>query len=164
MDLADDPRRTFGFRVWHLRQAWSRQLETALAPLELTSMQYIVLRASNRLACLGERPSQARVAEALALDRMLVSKVVRPLERKGLVVRPVHPEDARAVEIVLTEAGRRMLAAALVIALDVQDSFFGRLGPERLAQFGRMLDDLLAADECAPVEDLIVTAATGDPR
>lgn len=160
MDLADDPCRTFGFRLWHLKHAWSRRLEADLAPLDLTYLQFIMLRAADRLARHGERPSQARLAEVLATDRMLVSKVLRLLTQKGLIVRPVHPEDARAVEIVLTEAGRRALAAALPIAKATQEAFFGRLGPERLAEFSRTLDELLAAEGCPLSAASIVTMAT----
>ena len=162
MDLADDPCRSFGFRLWHLKHAWSRRLEADLAPLSLTYLQFVMLRAADRQARLGERPSQARLAEVLATDRMLVSKVLRLLEQKGLIVRPVHPGDARAVEIVLTEAGRQALAAALPVAQAAQDVFFGRLGPERLAEFDRTLDDLLAADGSALFAAPFVTVATKD--
>ena len=163
VDLLTDPSRTFGFRLWHVRQALSRRLEAELAPLGLTYLQYIMLRAADRQARLGERPSQARLASVLAMDRMLVSKVLRLLQHKGLIVRPVHPGDARAVEIVLTEAGRRALAAALPVAGAAQDAFFGALGPKRLVEFSRALDDLLAADGGTLFARHTVTmATTGD--
>ncbi|MBV9747338.1 MAG: MarR family transcriptional regulator, partial [Acetobacteraceae bacterium] len=154
--------RSFGFRLWHLKHAWSRRLEAALAPLGLTYLQFVMLRAADRLARHGERPSQARLAEVLATDRMLVSKVLRLLTQKGLIVRPVHPEDARAVEIVITEAGRQVLRAARPIAQAAQDEFFGRLGPERLNEFDKMLDELLAADGCPLFAAPIVTVTTED--
>lgn len=160
MDLADDPCRTFGFRLWHLKHAWSRRLEAELAPLGLTYLQFTMLRAADRLARLGERPSQARLADVLATDRMLVSKVLKLLQRKGLVVRPVHPEDARAVEIVLTEAGRRALAESLPIARATQERFFGRLCPERLAEFDKALDELLAAEGNPLLAGRTITKAT----
>ncbi len=162
MDLADDSCRTFGFRLWHLKHAWSRRLEADLAPLGLTYLQFVMLRTADRLARLGERPSQTRLAEVLATDRMLASKVLRLLAQKGLIVRPVHPEDARAVEIVLTESGRRTLAAALPVAQTAQEAFFGRLGPERLAEFDRMLDDLLAGEGCPLFAAGTVTMATDE--
>ncbi len=129
MELADDPCRSFGFRLWHLKHAWSRRLEAELAPLGLTYLQFVMLRAADRLARLGERPSQARLAEVLATDRMLVSKVLRLLTQKGLIVRPIHPEDARAVEVVITEAGRQALLAARPIAQAAQDGVLRAAGP-----------------------------------
>jgi uncharacterized membrane protein len=64
------------------------------------------------------------------------------------------------VEIVVTEAGRRALAAALPRARDAQDAFFGRLGSKRLIEFGRMLDDLLAAEGLSAVAAPIVNPVT----
>jgi DNA-binding MarR family transcriptional regulator len=160
MDMPDDPCRTFGFRLWHLKQAWSRRLEAELAPLGLTYLQLVMLRAADRLARAGERPSQTRLACVLATDRMLVSKVSKLLDQKGLIVRPVHPDDARAVEIVLTEAGRRAVAASLPVTRAAQEAFFGRLSPERLAEFDRTLDELLAAEAGTLFSDRTVTMAT----
>ena len=129
--------------VWHAMHAWTRRLEAVMAPLDLTQMQYIMLRATDFLARQGERPTQARLAVGLATDRMMVSKVLRLLESKGLVVRAVHPDDPRANHVVLTEAGRRTLAKAVVLAQAEQTRFFGRLGTERAALLGATLDELL---------------------
>jgi DNA-binding MarR family transcriptional regulator len=137
------PVRSFGFRLWHVEHAWNRRLEAALAPFDLTHMQYVLLRAADHLAKLGERPAQSRLAECLVTDKMMVSKVLRLLECKGLIVRAVHPEDARANHVVLTEAGRRTLAQAIDVALAAQEAFFGRLGESRKRALGAMLDDLL---------------------
>jgi DNA-binding MarR family transcriptional regulator len=137
------PLRSFGFRLWHVEHAWNRRLEAALAPFDLTHMQYVLLRAADHLAKLGERPAQARLAECLVTDKMMVSKVLRLLEGKGLIVRAVHPEDSRANHVVLTEAGRRTLARAIDVALTAQETFFGRLGEGRKRALGAMLDDLL---------------------
>ena len=143
-DSYPSPVRSFGFRLWHLRHAWTRRLEAALAPLGLTHMQYMLLRGADYLARQGERPAQAHLAEGLAMDRMTVSKVLRLLDAKGLVVRAAHPDDPRANHVVLTEAGRRTLVRAVGLAEAEQARFFGALGTERQAQFSAMLDDLLA--------------------
>lgn len=159
-DPAHSPLRSFGFRLWHLKHAWTRQLEAALAALDLTQVQYVLLRGADYLARQGERPTQARLAEGLAADRMMVSKVLRLLESKGLVVRAVHPDDPRANHVVLTEAGRRTLARAVEIAAAEQAGFFGVLGPERLEQFSTMLDELLASADRPIAREHIVTATT----
>ncbi len=167
MTALDDPDRSplrsFGFRLWHVEHAWNRHLEAALAPFGLTHMQYVLLRAADHLAKLGERPAQARLAACLVTDKMMVSKVLRLLEGKGLIVRVVHPEDARANHVVLTEAGRRALARALEAALAAQEAFFGRLGESRKRQLGAILDDLLEM-EGNPVfcQQTVTTATKGE--
>lgn len=158
--LDTSPARSFGFRLWHVRHAFNRRLEAALLPLGLTHMQYVMLRAADYLAQAGEQPTQARLAECIATDRMLVSKVLRLLEGKGLIVRPVHPDDARAHHVVLTEAGRRMVAQSLPLAMQAQADYFGRLGAARMEQFGAILDELLRLDGNPTVQADIVTAAT----
>ena len=154
------PMRSFGFRLWHVKHAFVRRLEAALLPLGLTHMQYMMLRAADYLAQAGEQPTQARMAEGTGTDRMMVSKVLRLLEAKGLVVRPVHPDDARAHHVVLTEAGRRMVARAIPVAMQTQAEFFGRLGPDRAAALGAILDELLRLEGNPIALRDIVTATT----
>lgn len=144
--FSQSPVRSFGFRLWHVQHAFVRRLEAALLPLGLTHMQFVVLRVADYLAQAGEQPTQARLAVGTATDRMMVSKVLRLLEGKGLVVRPVHPADARAHHVVLTEAGRRLVARAVPLALQAQAEFFGRLGCGRLEQIDVILDELLLLD------------------
>jgi DNA-binding MarR family transcriptional regulator len=122
-------------------------------------MQYVMMRATDHLARQGQRPAQCGLAECLVTDRMMVSKVVRLLESKGLVVRCVHPDDPRANHVALTDAGHRTLAEAIEVAQTEQSRFFGRLGSARQGEFGAMLDDLLAL-EGNPLFAPIVTATT----
>ncbi len=145
-DAARNPARSFGFRIWHLKHAWARRVEAALAPEGLTHMQFVLLRATQTLAEAGHRPTQARLADTLATDRMTVSKVLRLLEQKGLMARPVHPDDPRAHHVQLTPAGADAMARAVPLVLAAQERFFGRLGADRLSAFSDMLDELLALD------------------
>ena len=163
MDEAS-PLRSFGFRLWHVRHAFTRRLDAALAPLGLTHMQYVMLRMVDFLAQAGEQPTQARLAEGAAVDRMLVSKVLRLLEAKGMVDRSAHPDDARAHHVVLTPAGQRLVAEAVPVALRVQAEFFGRLGKARMAQLGALLDELLLLEgnPIAPACTAMVGSAARD--
>ncbi len=137
------PHRSFGYRLWMLRHAWTRRLEAALDRTGLTHMQFFLLRAVAVGSSGDDKPSQARLAEALQIDRMTVSTVLRTLEAKGLVRRDVHPQDPRANAVVLTHEGEALEQEGARLALAEQERFFGRLGPERKAAFSGMLDDLL---------------------
>lgn len=57
------------------------------------------------------RPSD--LADQLRLDLSTVSRHVSTLVDKGLVARCVHPDDARAQQLTLTDAGRHTLAEIL---------------------------------------------------
>jgi DNA-binding MarR family transcriptional regulator len=90
-------------------RAAARRFDAALRPAALTSGQFSLLMALNR----PEPPTLAPVATLLAMDRTTLTAALKPLQRRDLVA--VHPDalDRRARRLVLTDAGRTTLAAAL---------------------------------------------------
>ena len=142
------PTRSFGYRLWMLRHAWTRRIEAVLQGTGLTHMQFFLLHAVEVVAGRDEVPTQSRLADAMHIDRMTASKVLRNLEAKGLLVSAVHPDDPRANSVLLTDAGTMLLRRATLLAMAEQDRFFGRLGAARKAEFSAMLDELLANDGC----------------
>ena len=47
------PGETFGFRLWRIVHAWQRRLEGALAPLDLTHLQFVTLATIGWLSSQG---------------------------------------------------------------------------------------------------------------
>jgi DNA-binding MarR family transcriptional regulator len=111
-----------GFLVWQLSARWQLELDHALAPLGLTAAQYAVLASLYALTGGGNAPRQRELADFTGLDRIHVSKLVRALERAGMVAREQHPADSRAVAVSITDAGRETVTAARreVVALEEQ--------------------------------------------
>jgi long-chain acyl-CoA synthetase len=84
-----------------------RQVEIALATIDLTTAQY------RTLTQLGDgAEASSSLAAKLAVSRPSVTAVVEGLVERGLVDRRHSAEDRRRVSVDLTESGRRMLAAA----------------------------------------------------
>lgn len=54
--------------------------------------------------------TQAELARRLRLDRSVVSRLADVLIRRGWLRRERHPHDRRAVQLALTDAGRRAAA------------------------------------------------------
>jgi DNA-binding MarR family transcriptional regulator len=75
--------------------------------------------------------SQAELARRLRLDRSVVSRLADALEERDWLRRRPHPQDQRAVHLVLTERGR---AAA------------DRLAGARRARLATLLDGVPAAE------------------
>lgn len=144
------PEETFGFRLWHVLHAWQRRVEAALAPLDLTHMQFVVLAITAWLLREDDTVSQSRIANFGKIDRMMLSKMLRLLEEKGYVERGPHPQDPRANSVDLTHAGRETLAQAAPLVLAAQEAFFGRLAPEGRESLARQLDLLLALEGREP--------------
>ena len=56
-----------------------------------------------------------------------MARQLAPLERRGLVGREPHPDDARLAIVVLTEAGKRIVGDVLPTAEEAATRVLGRL-------------------------------------
>ncbi len=111
--------------------------DAALQPSGLKATQLNLLA---MLQGMGETP-MTRLAEALAMDRTTLTRNLKPLVAKGLVV--VEPDtDQRVRRIVLTEAGARALEAALPLWRTAQSRLVDGLGQ---ARWSNLIDDLAHA-------------------
>jgi long-chain acyl-CoA synthetase len=85
----------------------ARQVELALATVDLTLPQYRILILLSE----GKEAASA-LADKLAVSRPSVTGVVDGLVGRGLVQRDHDPDDRRRVGHSLTREGQRLLAAA----------------------------------------------------
>jgi DNA-binding MarR family transcriptional regulator len=85
----------------------------ALAPHDLTHVQFVLLASLWWLADHGGPPSQSGIAEHAGTDAMMTSQVLRKLEARGLIAREEDPDDARARRVRLTPEGAELLSGAL---------------------------------------------------
>jgi DNA-binding MarR family transcriptional regulator len=97
--------------VQRTARALARRFDDALRPVGLTQGQFSLLTSLNR----AEPPTIGDVAALLALDRTTLTANLKPLERRGLVKVKVDSEDKRSRRLILTPAGRAVLAAAAPI-------------------------------------------------
>ncbi|MFG1943975.1 MarR family winged helix-turn-helix transcriptional regulator [Nonomuraea sp. NPDC048826] len=114
--------------IWHLTMKWRAALDRELAPLGITSAQYSVLASLYGLTRGGGRPSQRELADFSGLEAMYVSKLVRALERAGLVERAPNPADTRAVRLQVTEQGAQVVAAARAKVVQLEEERLAPLG------------------------------------
>lgn len=119
------PEESLGFLMWQATHAWQRQVSAALADIDVTHTQFVLLAGAAWLEAESGPPSQARLAAFTASEPMLVSQVAKQLEAKGLIERTPHPDDSRAKALALTRAGRKKLAAALPVVEDADAAYFG---------------------------------------
>jgi DNA-binding MarR family transcriptional regulator len=97
--------------VQRAARALARRFDDALRPVGLTQGQFSLLTSLNR----AEPPTIGAVATLLALDRTTLTANLKPLERRGLVQVKVDREDKRSRRLIMTPAGRTVLAAAAPI-------------------------------------------------
>ncbi|MFI9155170.1 MarR family winged helix-turn-helix transcriptional regulator [Streptomyces sp. NPDC053367] len=119
---------TPGFLVWRLSMKWRTAVDRAVGPLGLTHAQYSLVASLYGMQRTGERPSQRRLADHTGLEPLYVSKLARSLESAGLVTRERDPRDPRAVQLALTEQGRRTARQAIDVVHVLLEQLLEPLG------------------------------------
>jgi DNA-binding MarR family transcriptional regulator len=127
-----DPEVSPGFLLWHVTLRWQREVVAALAPLDLTHVQFVLLATTWWLNSHGESPNQLSVARQAGTDVKMTSQVVRRLEDKGLVWRETDPADTRAKRLRVTDRGAELAQRAITVVEEVDAAFF-KATPDRAA-------------------------------
>jgi len=104
----------------------TQQYEEALKPVELTASQFSVLVAIG----LAESIALSALAEYVGMDRTTMARVLKPLERRKLVVIAPSEHDARTRLVSLTRTGHTTLKDAQSLWDKAQKRALRQLGPE----------------------------------
>jgi DNA-binding MarR family transcriptional regulator len=119
-----DPDDSPGFLLWHVTLRWQREIAAALAPLELTHVQFVLLATTWWLNSRGEDPNQLGLATQAGTDVKMTSQVLRRLEAKGLIRREVDAADTRAKRLRVTDRGAKRAVLAIAAAEAADAAFF----------------------------------------
>lgn len=92
------------------RPAWRRRLLDKGGPVTNVSTLR-VLRAVEECERAGNGASVGDVAEFMAVEHSTASRTVAAVVATGLLTKTSSPDDQRRCELVLTDVGRRALAA-----------------------------------------------------
>ena len=138
-----------GFLLWHVTLRWQREMVAALAPLDLTHVQFVLLAATWWLNSHGEHPNQLAVATQAGTDVKMTSQVLRTLEAKGLIRRTRSAQDRRLMNLELTEEGRAAYPRMREISMTNANRFlrgFTKAEARQLESFlSRMLENAQGA-------------------
>ncbi|MEX1188278.1 MAG: MarR family transcriptional regulator [Bacteroidia bacterium] len=114
-----------GFLFWQLTNLWQRKMKESFDPLGLTHVQFLLL---NSLATLNKNEDKVVTQMMLSVysgcDKMMVSKVLRTLEEKKLVMRKDHHSDSRSKSLLLTPKGMQLLEQATIVFTESEAEFF----------------------------------------
>ncbi|MEH0549014.1 MarR family winged helix-turn-helix transcriptional regulator [Streptomyces sp. B21-105] len=113
-----------GLLLWHTTLRWQRDITAALAPLELTHVQFVLLACTWWLNSQGEHPNQLAVARQAGTDVKMTSQVLRILEHKGLIERETDPADTRAKRLRVTDIGAELAPRAIAVVELADARFF----------------------------------------
>ncbi len=126
------PEESPGYLLAKVTMLWQRKQKKVLDPLDLTHTQFVLLSALAWLSRESNSVTQVDIANLSNADRMMVSKVLRTLERKKLLTRQEHLTDTRAKIVKLTKEGREILQKAVIEVENADSEFFSTLENELL--------------------------------
>ncbi|MGA0567629.1 MarR family winged helix-turn-helix transcriptional regulator [Rathayibacter sp. KR2-224] len=137
--FAGGPAESPGFLLWRVTGAWQRAMASALAPLGLTHVQFVLLACSWWLGRAGEAPNQVKVAAQAGSDVKTASEVFGRLEAKGLLTRSADPNDSRAKAISVTAEGKALAERAVAVVEEADARFFAGVDAEAAVSLLRAL-------------------------
>ncbi len=132
--------------ITSIRLAIREKINARLANLDLTVAQWAVVVYLAE----GRADTLSGLSRLMENDRGAMSRMLDRLERKGLVQRSIHPDDARAVHVALTGPGRRLYPAIRPLVAEVLAGMNDGLQPDELQQLETLLQRMQANAGPAP--------------
>lgn len=138
-DISDIRRGSLGWMIQRITGQLDRDMAAALAPLDLTQVQFAVLMTVlehdglSQIA-IGARFGQPPYSISRALDR---------LEKRGLVTRRPDPSSRRSVCVHATEEGRALAPELTRIVVQVNARLTQNFSPEEKAAATILLRKML---------------------
>ncbi|CAM1354678.1 MULTISPECIES: MarR family winged helix-turn-helix transcriptional regulator [Tenacibaculum] len=133
----ENPNENLGYLLWQTTMLWQRQMNRALDEIGLTHTQFVILMALAWLLKTSEEVTQKEIADHSNTDRMMVSKILRTLQKNKLIERKEHKTDTRAKCVFLTQTGIEVLQKAIDIKTAANNLFFSKLTDKK--QFAQQL-------------------------
>lgn len=140
----DQPEENNGYLLWQVSMRWHLLMNQQLRAVGITLTQFSLMAGLYWLDRQGEFVTQQRLATYANTDKMMTSKVVQTLERKGFLHRFDNPQDGRAKRLQLTQTGEAVLRKANGLVQQVDSGFFQAIQPDT-GVFNQLLRQLLAA-------------------
>ncbi len=125
------------YLIYRLARLLRFDLKNILARVgpDLSPEQYFLLYRLYR----QDGRSQAELADSVLGDYPNITRLIDALEKKGYVARTPDPNDRRRYFIVLTDAGKALMADLIAHIPDERRRVFQGIAPEDLEAFQRVV-------------------------
>jgi homoprotocatechuate degradation regulator HpaR len=157
MDDIDIEIRDLPVLLLRAREALSMQFREIFLLHDLTDPQWRVLRILKNSPNIGT----SQLAHRSQLLGPSLSRIVRDLTHRGLMVRTTDPRDARRAFHALTDAGAKVIEEVSPYFTPIYDDLKARLGGERIIEINLALKTLLDALDFVVETEPETTAADG---
>jgi homoprotocatechuate degradation regulator HpaR len=140
--------RSLPMALLRTREAVMRHFRPGLRAVDLTEQQWRVLRALSSV----DEIEATRLAHATFLLGPSLTRIIRDLERRGLLRRRPDPADQRTTLLALAPEGRSLIEEAGLQSERVYARLTSHIGEERLEAMMRLLSEIEADLSRLPVE------------
>ncbi len=138
----DRPHDSPGYLLWQVTMRWQRQIKAGLDELDITHTQFVLMAALKWLSDQQPEIFQIDIANHANVDRMMTSKVLKALAKKGLLSTQSSSTDSRAKAVKLTAEGEATIKQAVATVEGIDRVFFGQL-QEKQTAFKKMMQKLV---------------------
>ena len=98
--------------IREIKRDFNRRLKAAYPDLSITSDQWVILKRISERSALNQR----EVAAVTGKDPASITRTLDLLVKKNWVAREAVPDDRRAYQVVLTEAGQTLVQQLIPLA------------------------------------------------
>lgn len=132
-----------GYRISRLSRIMQSRLERMIADLGLTRLMWCVLTG------VGEEgvSTPSELSDYIGITRPAISRLLRDMEARGMVVRSGSDADGRGRTISVTPLGRDLLEAARPSIEAVNNHFTSKITPDELGRIMSVVDRLAAGED-----------------
>ncbi|MTI42843.1 DNA-binding MarR family transcriptional regulator [Roseibium hamelinense] len=131
-----------GFQLSYAARLIERRFEEVLSPHKLTRLMWCTLVMVDHYAI--TKPSD--MADYLGVDRTAISRVLRSLEKAGLIDRVKSEDDGRGRDVFVTGEARAKLAALMPHAGETARHFSSKLSEAEEQELKRLLAKLSSGE------------------
>lgn len=117
------------------QKAMEQELDTRLAPFDITAAQYVVLSTLHS----GRANIAAQICKELSYSPGAMTRMLNRLEQKGMIQKAPSVDNRRTVQLELTDEGRHIFPSLLEASGIVIDHYFGAFSAQELQTFESLL-------------------------
>ena len=141
MDFEFSEEKSIGLLFWQSSMLWKRDINKILVNFDITHTQYVILAVIFHLDKSNKKTTQKNISNISMIDIMTISKTVRLMQVKKLIVRTEDPQDSRAKIMKITKIGMETLEKAIPAVESIDKNFF-MLSNKELGNFMDLMTKL----------------------
>lgn len=128
-----------GYWIRYVSNQVTTAFQQRLAQLDTTVAEWLVLR-----FLLTHAPcSLTKLSTEMGIDKGGISRLSDRLEKRGLIMRTIDPNDRRLYSVELTSAGARLVPKLARLADENDEYFFGHLSKKQIDEMKHALKEIV---------------------